>query len=402
MTAAPEHDQVVAVAAGAQVDAGEHGVPFDHYVPVVLTKHAECDALRDVSWHTKERMTPMFVVAPVAWSYDADGPATSISDHVARLPARLAAAWGGRRAFLDTQFVPEDERMDDGSHVLTWVAEQAGELGVSLVPVTGLRRSTSIEAVVAEVAGWDGRGLCLRLPQHEWPTRTGPVEFRRLLGRLQADPGLVDLVLDLGDLVGADEEAIASGVIYELAVLPFPDAWRSITVVGSSIPMLHPVGVRRVHRREWHVHRRLVRDQVLPRRPGFGDYGVAHPDPRAEIDLVAQHGMVTVRHTIGADVVIARGRLHEAIPGAGVDGRTVPAAALWIRSNPDFLPGHCPFEDAIQQAAARRHGDDEVTAWRGLAMRHHLDVVVEQLDSSSAPPASGTAAVPRERRRAPS
>jgi len=369
------------------------------YVPVLLTKQAECLALHDVSWAAKQRITPLFVVTPVAWSYDLDGPASSVVDHVAQLPSRLASAWSGGRAYVDTQFVGDEQQMDDGEPVLSWLVEQCDELGLTLVPVTGPHRPRSHEAVVADVARLDARGLCLRLSQDEWPTRTGPVEFRRMLGRLATDPLHIDLVLDLGDVSSADEETISSAVIYELAVLPFPDAWRSITVVGSSIPMLHPVGVRRVHRREWTVHRRLVRDVVLDRHPGFGDYGVSNPDPRSEIDALASRRVVTVRHTIGGDVVIVRGQLHEPIPSAGNDGRSVPAAALWIRSNPDFVAGHCAFEDAVQAAAARRDGDDSITAWRRLAMRHHLEVVVEQLTAAETHDSPSPSETTRERRR---
>lgn len=308
------------------------------YVPVLMTKHAECVALHDVSWMAKQRITPLFVVAPIAWSFDLDGPAMSIGDHLAPLPERLAAAWKGGGAFIDTDLIADHEWMDDGSSALRTLVQRTDALGLALVPVTAPRRDRELDAVVTELAARDDRGLCLRLMPDEWPTRTGPVEFRQLLRRLSADPARVDLVLDLGDLSAADDEAIASAVIYELAVLPFPDAWRSIVVLGSSIPTLHGPGVRRVHRREWNVHRRLVRADVLSRRPSFGDYGVANPDPRADVDPVSPSRMVTLRHTTGNDVVIARGHPLEPTPGGGVDGRVVPPAT-----------------------------------------RHHLEVVVEQL-----------------------
>ena len=169
-------------------------------------------------------------------------------------------------------------------------------------------------------------------------------------------------------------------MIYELAVLPFPDAWRTVTVIGCSIPLLLPVGVRRVRRREWEVYRRLAGELGLPRRPSFGDYGVVNPDPRGEIDATLDRTVTTLLHTVGADTAIARGHLGRPMLRRSGGPRSIPATSHWVRSHPDFTAGHCEFEVAVQAAAsARRHDAGDRTEWRRMALRHHLEVVAEQL-----------------------
>ena len=351
------------------------------YVPALLTKEAHCAALRDTSHRARRWITPMFVVTPPAWSFDHDGPATAAAEHVAGLPARLAAAWTGGSAFVDTLFVSSGTGDGADGSVLERIVGEAAVLGLRLVPVTGPHHPRADDATLARLADEGGRGLCLRLGPDEWPTRIGPVQFRRLLERLRADPPRTDLVLDLGDMAADDEDAIATAVIYELAVLPFPEAWRTVTVIGCSIPLLLPIGVRRVRRREWEVYRRLAGELGLPRRPSFGDYGVMNPDPRAELDAIGDARLTTLLHTVGADTAIARG--HLAQPMLRRSGtRSIPPTSHWVRSHPDFAAGHCEFEVAVQAAAsALRHDAGDRGDWRRMALRHHLEVVAEQLAS---------------------
>ncbi len=47
------------------------------YVPVLLTRRGERIALRGTDPRIKARITPLFVVAPVAWDYDSEQPAKS-------------------------------------------------------------------------------------------------------------------------------------------------------------------------------------------------------------------------------------------------------------------------------------------------------------------------------------
>lgn len=155
--------------------------------------------------------------------------------------------------------------------------------GVRAIPVTATDRHGEYYAAIS-VAAKEGRnGLAIRLYESdiELPFQTFPV-----LKRIASDAGFVekdvDLFLDLQRVQFQRLPELRSRVLDFLASLDSESTYRSVTLIGSSVPAdlsgIPELEDRDVHRMEL----RLWRDIRVARgdRPllGFGDYGIVRPE----------------------------------------------------------------------------------------------------------------------------
>lgn len=343
------------------------------YVPVILSRQPELRALRGLPSAVRGRLTPLLVVAPPPWDFVGDAPLVGAAEHLGTMPELLASAWRGA-AFVDLCHLGDDVVMEDGTAGITWLALECQLRGLTVIPVIDAAVPEAVLPHVAEVASWGRRGLALRLRRHEWPSALGPVALQRRLDGAGVVVEECDLVLDLEDRPHRDPALVADLVRYELATLPDVDRWRSIVVVGTSVPGHGATSQRRGPRHEWALHRELIAADDLPRLPVFGDYGVSHPDPA--VDLAGGMGQMALRYTTDDAWVCARAAQR----GAPVEqDLALPAMAVRVRSDRGFRAGHCAFDTLIDDMVASRHGVVAAAALRRLATLHHLQLVVEQL-----------------------
>jgi hypothetical protein len=173
---------------------------FDHhhYVPVLLAKRGERRGLGDLDPRVKAHLTPLFVVPPVNWDYEADAPAKGTDAHLTPIAKELHACWGTDRAFLDPYFLDDSTRMPSGQHPLEFMIDQGNQHGIQLVPCVRPGRDGDYRTAAAAIHARDGRGACVRLGFPEWPSVTGIPPLKTLLDDLRLTPAQVDLVLDAG------------------------------------------------------------------------------------------------------------------------------------------------------------------------------------------------------------
>lgn len=364
--------------------------PRHAYVPILLTRRGERSAVQDSHRQVLERLTPMWVVAPVPWDAESEGPAKSVEAHVAGLADDLVRAWGLRPAYVDTCYL-DDAPLSNGLHPLVDVVRQALGHGLPLIPTTGPDRTLAHQAAAAAaVALRPQSGVCLRIPRDfalEW--QSGPTsrswDIDTLIGVMGTQPGETDLVVDFADDV--DKPQAAAALMRAITGnLPHLAQWRSLTFAGTSIPATM-AGVPRMNvnpyaRGEWDTYQDLLGGAALGRPVRFGDYGVQHPDITIDVDPRFMRVFSAFRYATSRGWLIARGKELR------VDGyeHVHDLAALTV-SDPLYAGPTFSYGDAWLQECANEtncvsrgcpsHGNAE--RWRKVSTNHHLAHVTTEL-----------------------
>lgn len=358
-------------------------MPFSHrhYVPTLLTKLGERQALQDITPAVRARLTPLLSVAPIAWDWDISAPSKTIDQHLAQLPSNLATALSGSPAFIDLEpaFIDETARMADGSHPLAWMLKEARTAGAALIPVVTPSRDADYLAAARSSAT---DGLCLRLRTSEWPTALGTPALDGFLSSLGAAPESTDLILDAAEEVAAAPSVALTALRNEMLALPHAGRWRTVTVSGAGFPKdLTGIskGVTPVDRIDWLTYLQLIATPGLPVTPRFGDYGVAHPDPTLDVDPRLVSISASLRYTADDVWLVAKGNLFKGAAGKGQGGAAMAPVVSAIAAHPQFAgAAHCAGDQWVDdRATGLQSGGGNMTVWRRVATAHHLTHVTE-------------------------
>jgi hypothetical protein len=349
-----------------------------HYVPVLLTKKGELDALEDVIPSVGNAVVPLLAVHPI--DDDADGnPRRSLDDHLGKIAQRLTQVLSGHEAFVDLLMV-DGVRMSGETEPLQWLTSACADAGVGLIPTVSPDRSAGyVEAVKSTLKSSGGREVCVRLSPQSWPTTVGMEPIDALLEYLELRPAQAHLVFDLQDQAGP---LAVGAVANELRALPQLENWRSVVTTSTSMPKSMPSGkgIHPLVRVEWETYEGL-HALALPllRVPTFGDYAISHPDPSLELNPAFISIAGTVRYTTIRQWLIAKGDLYKAARGAGLGAAALIPAAAALRDHEGFMSGHCEVERWVEDVAAGLVGAGSPTTWRQQGTAHHLRLVTEQL-----------------------
>lgn len=352
-----------------------------HYVPVLFTKAGERDALKSIDDRSKARIVPLFVVHPIAWDFERDRPEKTIDAHLAKLPEALVKSWGTGDAFIDVRHV-DGEQMEDGRHPVEWLVTEARKLDLTLVPVLAPSSSDECAAAVARLVAGRTEEICLRVDAGEWPVppQDGVIDtFIRGLGVRKQD---VHLVLDLRD---ETEESARFALAAAFRGLPTPRAWKTITVTATAMPQVTPSGrgIHELRREEWANYRDLIDNRKYGvRRPTFGDYGISHPDPFADIDPRLLQISAKLKYTSDDKWLLARGGLFKGTGGRSGGGAEIRPVARLLSTHDEFTRNHCGAEKWISAAASGTGSVGNPQTWVKIGTWHHLMRVLDQIAPS--------------------
>ena len=415
------------------------------YVPILATDPSRLEGLAATPDVVKHRLTPLLEITPPPRN-----GSRHAAPHVASLPlphhavshapleahldgivGAIADAFGARPAFVDACDAGS-ERGDDcarttgGRIHLAYLLDEARVHGLTLIPVTGLRRPDAYQLAVADAASVDRRGVALRLQRPDFRDPDAlDVRVLAVLDALEAASSDADLVIDFGGVTSGHLAAHTATARRVLTVLTRDLAWRSVTIAAATQLLADgrgPTrGPRAVPRTDWLLWRSLTTgvgavpalDQYA--RAGalrFGDYGPllygphpVRPGSAAEWVGYAHGAEWLVRDVVG-----------EGARGAGASGGVAGADV----SRPDGPRADAPWNDAPRRRSMRvvresavarvdatdaapwpddrrndmradpldpstdpRRGAAERATWRAAAVTHHLTVAVEQLAPSS-------------------
>jgi hypothetical protein len=351
-----------------------------HYRPVLLTRLGERQALQDLPEEDHRKFTPIFVVPPRAWNYEAEAFEKSLAKHLEKLPSDLGRARSGHAAFIDLVFIADDLSDVEGVHPLQWLHKTAQAEGVELIPVVSRSSPESLIIAARDVAADSEQGICLRLLPNEWPSGD-PKAFDDLLSELEVSPTEIDLVLDLGE--GTSSDLTMRALLPEIRWAKANGSWRSLTVAGAGVPKELPSG-RGVHvmdRTDWLTFssaRRTITDEGLG-AIDFGDHGIASADPTLDVDPRMLNISASFRYTVHGSWLLARGELFKGNGGRGVGGAAVPPTLQKLTEHPLYsTTPRDAANDWIDSVIAGGSGGN-ATTWRRWATFHHIKTVLGQL-----------------------
>jgi hypothetical protein len=351
------------------------------------TKHGELTALAALTPSVKSKLTPLFVVHPIAWDYDTEAPSKSVSDHVAGLGKKLASQWGTNRAFLDPVFLIVDPlQRGNAEHPLHTVVGEAADHGLPLVPVISPGQHPSDTAAAKAVHAETGVGACVRLLPRHWPTSPARArELDELTAALGLGPADADLVFDLG--IEVHNELATELARAALQALPHADSWRSLTLAGGAFPRdlsgIPKNRISRLPRLDWEVFSEVSAEAADGsfRRPDFGDYAVAHPDPTMVVDPRVMSISANLRYTTDEEWLVAKGEL------------AVPLATMIANADEFCQADFSAGDQWIDEVARFRANGGSPAWWRWAGTNHHLVFITESLSTPRAPSCLGNARI---------
>lgn len=363
-----------------------------NYVPILPTRAGELSALSDLPAEVKAGFVPLLVIHPIKLAFETGMPSKTAAQHVSGLGSKIATAWGADRAFLDPICLSDEPVPHDTQDPVQTVIDDAAREGLQLVPVIRPGQCSGHVAVAARAHQDTGLGTCVRLSPRHWPASSSRAQaLDELLAGAGVGPDDADLVLDLG--VEVHSELAAELASMALQSLPNAQAWRSLTLAGGSFPenLSHVPKDRltRLPRLEWHLFSQVRTEAAIAglRIPTFGDYAVAHPDPRTgDVDPKLMSISAGLRYTIDGEWLIAKGGLYKGPGGRSLGGAAAIPVAQTITSAPEFCGQDYSAGDAwIDQTARGATNGGSPQTWRRVGTNHHLTFVTESL---SIPPAT--------------
>jgi hypothetical protein len=361
---------------------------FDHkhYLPILKGKEGEYAALSELAPKSKEKMTPLIEIPPIAWDFEAGAPEKTIDKHLEKVSDRIAGCWDiNKHIFIDLLWIPESEVMSDGQHPLTYIFDNARMKTQSFIPVTGIRRGSNYQDAVKAIAAEDKRGVCLRLENNDfdevWELDT---KLPELLEALNIIPETADLILDFKEIPESQTSTVAVAIRSIISAIPDIEKWRSLTFAGTGFPSnlsdIEASSIGSIFRSEWSVWETLVKHRAkLKRLPTFGDYAINHPEPfeRLELDPRLIRMSASLRYTADKEWLIVKGRNTKDHGREQYHG----LCQLMIK-RPEYKGTGCSWgDDYINGCAGRSTNPGNPTIWRKVGTNHHLTFVTEQIAS---------------------
>ena len=352
----------------------------DNYVPILKGREGEYGALQTLAPSTRQALTPLIEIPPIPWDFEAERPAKTVDQHLKKVGQKIDRAWGpGGRLFVDLLWIPDSERMADGSHPLSHVFQLLRARQVAAVPVVGLLRGDEYLQACRMIVDQDDRGLCVRIQREDFAD-FGDIgdTVRGILDTVGTTVQDSDLIFDLRALPH-DPNLSVDAVIDFVNRLPRLREWRTFTLAATSFPPnltgLPPSDVSFLPRQDWSLWTELSRQhQCIPRLPTFGDYAISHPEP-AEVDPRVMRPSASIRYTCDAAWLILKARN---LRDHGYEQFHDVCRVLVQR--PEYCGRQFSWGDQyIDDCAAERVGTGNLTTWRKVGTSHHLAFAVHQV-----------------------
>lgn len=359
---------------------------FDHkhYVPRLLWKQGEYQALFYLHSQTKFDVTPLIDIPEVGFDFETGEVAKTIDEHLEKFARRLAAKWSQMWAFVDLSLIDTNERMADGRHPVKFVFDDVRQRNALAIPVTGLRRDDAYQTAVLETITRDKSGVCIRLLVEEIVESDFETRLTTLLNRLKISASDCHLIIDLQAPSFEPLNGFTQIVLSVLRKIPYSKDWNTFTVCSTSFPQSMgqiKTGVQIVKRFDWLFYKHLLtllgKDE---RKPAFGDYAISHPE-HARKDPRLLKPAASLRYTIDDGWYIVKG---SNVRDNGYAQYRKFCADL-VGSGMFLANGFSDAGDYIRNCALGKVQPGNLTKWRRVGTNHHAEKVVFDLANLTAP-----------------
>lgn len=344
----------------------------DDYVPILKIKRGEKKALQNIAIPLRSRIIPLLEI--VERNSDI---APTVEKHLETAFNDLDSATRPyRRCLLDAR-----EIAPDGASAAAAVFDKAATAGITFTPVTGLSRTTDVEAALRHRSN----GIALRLTREEFERGSLTSDIPAFMARHGLRRGEVDLIIDLGPVDQLVQEGVAALATGFLSEVPDQTRWRTLTVSACAFPMsmggVERRSYSRVERSEWNVWRDHLHAnrQNLERLPTYSDCGIQNPSGVEGFDPRLMQVSAAIRYALERHWLLIKGESTRIIQPS----EQFPELATQLvygRFRNDFAgSSHCFGCRGMKAAADQQAGFGSAEVWRRLGTIHHITTVVEAL-----------------------
>jgi len=340
------------------------------YVPNLRWKRGEKNALRDLSVAGRENVLPLFLIGS-----DQFKPKKATTKK-AEVPAPLVFAqeifncWGASPFYLDASSIPDTPGHD---HRLYEIANHCRAMELELISVIRPEATASYLNTVKKVVAHDNRGVCLRISLQEMS------EIPKWIGSWPFSLKETDLVIDY---LNQAESLLSFGEVVlaeAFRALHKGDKWRSVTIVGTSIPDNFAgltSGLYKIPRHEKVIWNQL-QSAPLPYQLHFGDYATV--STTAPAPGIAWGFPITAKYTLQEEFLICRGVRTTGLGAEDADVQLVKHAKS-IASHPDrHVLSHCWADREIDKIETGLNGPRNLEHWVRLGVNRHIELVRSML-----------------------
>ena len=344
-------------------------VPRYRYVPVLRWKRGEKVGVRNVAPTSRQGIVPLFLLAPTRYV----GKAATKS-HPAIAPANffaqeMATIWGTLPFFLDASEIPHS---GGGHHPFAAIAARARTQGLSLIPATWLGAPAPYQQAVNAAVSVDHRGVGLRVDLQELTSAA------TWIAAWPHQPNQTHLLVDFGSDV-ITVAALGNSVTHAFASLHQAANWRSVTIIGTSMPDTFQgwqQGLHTIPRTEWLLWQTICATS-LPYRLDYGDYATV---PTTPAPVGIQWGYpISVRYTLEDKFLICRGVRTTGIGGVDMDQQLVTHATSIVQYPQRAPLAHCWADTRIDNIAAGNEPPRGLEAWVQIGVNRHIELTRNRL-----------------------
>lgn len=343
------------------------------YVPVLRTKRAEWDALRNLTSDVRQAITPCFEVLP------AEIGMSDLRRGFHRFAVKIGRAWGFAPTYVDFSHIGAALRAQGEEHPVTLLGRAATAYGIKPILIVSPHNDSRFQLAARDAVQIHKLHVAVRLHVGDLGKDGSTDGIESLLSNLGVTYSETDLLVDcasVGD-TPPDYDWVSSSV-------PRLTNWRRFIVLGGSFPPdldgLRP-GIRALPRYDWQHWRAWVFGPKprSARTPDFSDYTIQHAvyaeppqgaNPSASIRYAAEDYWLVVR-------------------GEPLRSKKT-AGNLQYYGNAQLLSQHDEFRGAdysfgdqyIRNVAERRAGPGTPTTWLIAGINHHITLTARQVQSS--------------------
>ena len=363
------------------------GFDHRHYVPCLLWKQGEYQAVMRLSTSTKKKLTPLIEAPELGWDFELGRTSKTIDDLLPVLAKRLLAKWEFRPCFVDLRRIPLSMRMKGGAHPVEFLFGALRDKGCNGVPVTASSRDKHYQKAVRNVVATDDRGACIRLSVEEAAKPSVRDVIAELLSRLGTTAAECDMALDLGAPSFSPIQGFAKAIASVVKRLPHLSRWRTLTILAASSPLsLAGIerGSTRLLRGEWPLYRAVVDElrSAGTRLPTFGDYGIGHPAEVPNMDMRKIKPAGRIRYAVDDGWFIIKGTSVR--DGAKFEQYVGHCKALIVSGH--YSGANFSWGDRYIRDCAEDDGSTgTLTMWKQVGTNHHIETVTQDIASLFGP-----------------
>lgn len=365
------------------------------YVPILKWRQGEYRALRDLAPAVVAALLPLMEIPPVPWDWKNDSHAETLDEHLSDIPEQFEKHWLSSGCIaVDLPYIDPGDRLAGGIHPITRLFDEFRSRGVRAIPVTYLQSAPAYTAAARAAVAQDGRGSLVRIVDADFADPQFAANLTAHVAALGLSPADVDLVIDLGAVAAGTEARTALAALAQLAAVPSPAAWRTLTLASGAFPSdlscCTAGAMNEIARTDWRMWNTVrARSGGLARVPLFGDYAVAHPELN-EVDPRTMNRAASIRYTADDKWLAPKGR---SVKKHGTSQYGVLCQQL-VADRRFAGAGFSAGDRYIAGVAAGTDGPGSATTWRQMPTNHHLTMVVHQLQAVTSPTVSRAPMMP--------